>query len=112
MSEHSGYGHNHGNVSKPVFCKKGCGQKLIFDANVKSPSGKLVPLNLNRTKHECTADPFFQRVAKQQPYESQQETDDDLIKSAQNFTEYVNSRLRESEIVVTVRRKSGEEESR
>lgn len=104
MSGNFGYDGSNRNVSKFVLCKKGCNQDVMFNQNIRSASGKLVPLNPDGTKHECPADPFHQRVARQQPSNyQQQETDDDLIIAVGKFVADTNSRLQDKEIVITVR---------
>jgi hypothetical protein len=37
-----------------IDCNKGCGQKITFDDNVRSPkSGKLIPIGENGQPHDC-----------------------------------------------------------
>jgi hypothetical protein len=44
---------------KEIFCNRGCGQRITFDVNVKSESGKLIPLNFDtKARHDCPKNPY------------------------------------------------------
>lgn len=108
MSGNFSYSGNDKGIGKPTLCGKGCGQKVVFIYSIRSKSGKLIPHNeSDLTRHECPADPFHQRVARQQPPNyQQQETDDDLVIAVGKFVAETNARLQDKEIVITVQDKA------
>lgn len=39
----------------------GCGKDIIFDKDVKSENGKFIPLNPDRTPHDCPESEYNKR---------------------------------------------------
>jgi hypothetical protein len=48
--------------AKKYYCKHGCCTQIVFDNNIKSKNDKRVPLNLDRTPHSCSNNPYNQQA--------------------------------------------------
>lgn len=92
-------------IKKAVYCRKGCGRQLQFDKNVRSASGKLVPLNLDGSKHECPLDPYNAKE-KRQAAASIEDSDLNLILMARQYIDKVNGQLDENKLELVVSNKS------
>lgn len=88
-------------MKKVVYCRKGCGGRLKFDKNVHSPSGKLVPLNLDGSKHECPLDPYNGKE-KRQTAASIKDSNQKLILMARQYIDKVNEQLDEIRLELNV----------
>ena len=48
-------------------CNKGCGAEIYFDPNNKSPSGKLIQMEVaTHENHTCTARPSYSKIKEPQ----------------------------------------------
>ena len=95
---------------------RNCGQEIKFDNNVRSTSGKAIPLNMDGNKHDCPNNPYkkkfqnFKQVAEKveqeislKPKESVFKPNNALGKLAELETEFefklseMNKRLSRAE---------------
>ena len=55
------------NKTGVLKCNKGCGAEIYFDPNNKSPSGKLIPMEVaTHENHTCTARSSYSKIKEPQ----------------------------------------------
>jgi hypothetical protein len=93
-------------------CKHGCGTWLHTDPDVRSKTGKLIPLQENNLKHDCHLSPYYksknQGVQKAIAIKKQaiQKLDEyQQVKDAEGYIAHLNSRLGSYELELIVKEK-------
>lgn len=54
-NESNHHQNRHTNPNKGTLCKFGCGIRITFDSNTVSKNGKIIPLNIDGSFHDCPA---------------------------------------------------------
>ena len=98
-------------LSRFVECRYGCGQKVTFDENFISKSGKKIPIGENERAHDCPKTQHNMKKHQGQQHQDRRAhglnltstpVDEEVIRNSRFYIEGVNKRLTEHTIRLVI----------
>lgn len=92
----------------------GCGQLIVFDDTIKSKSGKKIPLNIDKSRHECPNSDYAKRKSQNQNQNDNTNIrlnfttadnllEENIIEYVKGITNVINEKLKLHRIVIVIK---------